>query len=121
MAKLEAVEARLERVLAPYRSKLTASDMSGIELLLGTPTPKYPEGQQFAGIRFGKRYVSYYLTPVYLWPDLLESLSPELRRRMQGKSCFNFTSVDESLMDELESLTAASFDRFRAEGFVPPR
>ena len=32
---------------------------------------------------------------------------------MQGKSCFNFTRVDESLMPELESLTAASVDRLR--------
>jgi hypothetical protein len=26
--------------------------------------------------------------PVYAWPDLLEDASPELRKRMQGKSCF---------------------------------
>jgi hypothetical protein len=54
-----------------------------------------------------------------MWPDLLSDLSPALRRRMQGKSCFNFTSIDPVLMTELETLTAASFDRFRAEGFVP--
>ena len=44
-----------------------------------------------AGTRLGKRYVSLYLMPVYAFPDLDEALSPELRRRKQGKSCFNFT------------------------------
>jgi hypothetical protein len=119
MADFEGVAARLREVLAPYRESLRSGESSGIELLLGRGTPAYPEGQQFAGVRIGKRYVSYYLTPVYMWPDLLADLTPELRRRMQGKSCFNFTSIDPGLMRELESLTAASFDRFRAEGFVP--
>jgi hypothetical protein len=27
---------------------------------------------------------------------------------MQGKSCFNFTSIDEPLLDELETLAAAA-------------
>jgi hypothetical protein len=53
-----------------------------------------------------------------LWPDLLGSTSPDLRRRMQGESCFNFTSIDPALMAELDTLTAASFDRFRAKCFV---
>jgi hypothetical protein len=119
VADFEAVAARLREILAPYRASLKPGEHSGIELLLGRPTPAYPEGQQFAGIRVGKRYVSYYLTPVYMWPDLLDSTSPDLRRRMQGKSCFNFTSIDPGLMSGLESLTAASFDRFRSEGFVP--
>ena len=35
---------------------------------------------------------------------------PELRRRMQGKACFNFTRVDEALFAELATLTA---DRHR--------
>ena len=33
--------------------------------------------------------------PVYGLPELLADISPELRRRMQGKACFNFTRVDE--------------------------
>ncbi len=118
MADLAAVEQRLRAILDPYRGRLRPAEQSGIPVLLGAPTAKYPEGQQFGGVRLGKRYVSFYLTPVYMWPALLDGMSPELRRRMQGKSCFNFTSVDEALMGELERLTAAGFDRFEAEGFV---
>jgi hypothetical protein len=33
-------------------------------------------------------------------------MSPELRKRMQGKSCFNFSTIDESLFRELADITA---------------
>jgi hypothetical protein len=65
----------------------------------------------FGGVRVGKRYVSYYLMPVYVEPSLLDEVSPALRRRMQGKSCFNFTSVDEGLFAELTELTRRGFER----------
>ena len=58
-----------------------------------------------AGTRLGKSYVSYYLMPVYATPSLVASMSPELRKRMQGKACFNFKSVDEPLFAELDALT----------------
>ena len=49
--------------------------------------------------------------PIYVEPSLLEGVSPELRRRMQGKSCFNFRSVDETLFDELAELTWRGYER----------
>jgi hypothetical protein len=64
----------------------------------------------FAGTRLGARYVSYYLMPVYVQPSLLDGISPGLRRPMQGKSCFNFTKVDEALFAELGELTRTGFD-----------
>jgi hypothetical protein len=64
-----------------------------------------------AGTRVGKRYVSYYLMGVYGDPTLIATMSPELRRRMQGKSCFNFTRIDEELFAELETLTRESIAR----------
>ena len=66
-----------------------------------------------AGIRIGKSYVSYYLMPVYGIPSLLDGISPELRRRMQGKACFNFTRIDEALFEELATLTATGIELFR--------
>jgi hypothetical protein len=54
--------------------------------------------------------------PVYAWPDLLEDASPELRKRMQGKSCFNFTTVDEALLAELAELTRRAFRRMQDSG-----
>ena len=63
------------------------------------------------GTRMGKRYVSYYLMSAYADPSLVASISPELRRRMQGKACFNFTKVDEPLFAELEALTVEGIAR----------
>jgi len=42
---------------------------------------------------------------VYMFPDLLNELSPALKKRMQGKSCFNFKSIDEEQLAELRELT----------------
>ena len=47
---------------------------------------------------------------VYGRPELLHGMSPELRRRMQGKACFNFTKVDEPLFAELAQLIEAGFE-----------
>ena len=67
----------------------------------------------FGAVRLGKAYVSYYLMPVYGDPRLLADMSPELRKRMQGKSCFNFTRVDEGLLDGADRPDTA---RLRADG-----
>ena len=105
------VYARLRALLEPYAPPLfvTADGPKGYVLDMA------PEGHRdpstwFGGTRLGARYVSYYLMPVYVQPSLLGGISPELRRRMQGKSCFNFTKVDEPLFAELAELTRAGFE-----------
>jgi hypothetical protein len=62
----------------------------------------------FAGVRLGKSYVSYYLMPLYVCPEVLEAVSPELRKHMQGKSCFNFKTVSSDQAAELSKLTKIS-------------
>lgn len=59
-----------------------------------------------------KNYVSFYLMPVYAQSALQDAISPALRKRMQGKSCFNFVAVDEPLFQELTQLTARSAGDF---------
>jgi hypothetical protein len=71
-----------------------------------------------AWVQIGKAYVSYHLMGVYGNPKLLEGMSPGLKARMQGKSCFNFKTVDEKLLAELEELTVKSFTMFARAGFV---
>lgn len=66
-----------------------------------------------AGVRTRKHYVSYFLMPVYAAPRLVQSLSPELKRRMHGLSCFNFTTIDPDHVKELSRLTKAGIDAFR--------
>ena len=114
-----AVAARLRSIMEGHADGLRFSASPSGDAKLERP----PGGQPWdyvAGIRIGKNYVSYYLMPVYGIPALLDGISPELRRRMQGKACFNFTRVDEALFDELAALTATGIDRFR-DWQPPPR
>jgi hypothetical protein len=68
---------------------------------------------QFGGVKIGKAYVSFHLMPIYMNPALQKSISPDLKKRMQGKSCFNFTTLDPSHIAELKKLTKAGFEEFR--------
>jgi hypothetical protein len=113
-ADFEAVDRRLREILLPLRSTLVATKDGPDGLSLEIPGFEGKPYGYVAGIRRGKRYVSYYLMPVYAFPDLFEFMSPELRRRMQGKSCFNFTKVDEPLFAELERVTTAGLEPYVA-------
>ena len=109
--------ARLREILVPYQGRLAVtSDEPAIFELGIPPSPAEKRGLFVAAVRDGKAYASFHLMPVYAFPDLLDSVSPELRRRMQGKSCFNFSRIDEALFAELELLTARGIERFRELG-----
>jgi hypothetical protein len=72
----------------------------------------------FGGVKIKKNYVSYHLMPVYVHPGLLEDMSIELKKRMQGKSCFNFKTIDDGLFKELASLTKRGLQDYRANGYL---
>ena len=120
VTQMETIFDRLAGLFTPFRSHLAVKRDDPGDLSLDTPpSARYPEGLYFGGVRIGKRYVSFHLMPVYTNPELLDGISPALQKRMQGKSCFNFTKPDEVLFAELEALTAAGFSRFREDGLVP--
>lgn len=72
----------------------------------------------FGAVFIKKAYVSYHLFPVYMYPVLLNGVSPDLKKRMQGKSCFNFKTVEPGLLAELETLTRAGFEKLKSEGYL---
>lgn len=72
----------------------------------------------FGGVRSGKAYVSFYLMPVYVYPELLKGMPPGLKLRMQGKSCFNFTAVEPKLIEQLGELVDAGFKKFGEENLL---
>jgi len=67
----------------------------------------------FGSVRAGKAYVSYHLMPLYFNPPMNAMISPALKKRMQGKTCFNFKSVDKELFAELKTLTQEGIDSYR--------
>jgi hypothetical protein len=114
VADFDAVEARLREITDRYRDRLEPLPRFGLDALGRSGGQPY---DYFAGIRRGKRYVSFYLMPIYARPQLLDEVSAGLRKRMQGKGCFNFTAVDDALMGELERLVARSYDVFTSDAY----
>jgi hypothetical protein len=53
-----------------------------------------------------------------MYPELLKDISPELKKHMQGKSCFNFKKVDTALFEELAALTREGAEKFKEENAV---
>jgi len=68
-----------------------------------------------AWVQIGKGYVSYHLMGLYGCKTIIP---PALKPRMQGKTCFNFKTLDEPLFNLLEPLTAQSIASMRTAGFI---
>jgi hypothetical protein len=49
---------------------------------------------------------------------LIGTFSQELRAHMHGKSCFNFKTVDDALLKELEQVTAESLRGMQGAGYI---
>ncbi len=79
---------------------------------------KYKRDIYFGAVQIKKNYVSYHLMPVYINPNLLDGISAELKKRMQGKSCFNFKTIGETLLNELSNLTKQGFDFYKKNGML---
>ena len=113
------VFAELKSIFEPYAKKMDVAQDTDTYYLLNTPfIMKNKQPLCFGGVRRGKNYVSYYLMSVYASPELLKTISPGLKKRMQGKSCFNFKEVDQKLFGELKTLTKAGAVKFSDEKFI---
>ena len=110
---------QLKAVLKPYEPRLsvTANDSEGYSLDTHQLGPN-KKPMFFGAAVIKKNYVSFHLMPVYVHPELLEGISDGLRKRMQGKSCFNFKALDEDTLAELRLLTERGFEAFRKDGLV---
>src|SRR6476659_5048534 len=109
---------KLKALLQPYESKLIVVADTEDHYALETPhVMKNKHRVYFGGIKIGKAYVSYHLMPVYALEEVRDEISPELKKRMQGKSCFNFSEPDEKLFKELARLTKVGFKRFTSKDF----
>ena len=119
MPDLSPVFSELRKIMAPYAGKLAITRDDEQELYVDTRhMQKNKKPLFFGAVQVKKSYVSFHLMPVYVKPDLLASLSPGLKARMQGKSCFNFAKIDKPLLNELKALTEAGFQSYKQQGFV---
>ena len=106
----------LKNILKPYARDLTLkTDTPETYYLDGPYSEKWKKELFFGSAQIKKNYVSFYLMPAYMYPELLKDISPELKKRMQGKSCFNFKKVEPDLFDELAALTRKGAEKFKEE------
>ena len=111
MADLEATFRALRKVMEPFAAGLARETDTDTELYLEQRLER-GKPSTFGAVQLKKNYVSYHLVPLYTDPDLLGAVSPELKKRMQGKACFNFKTADPALFGELAALTGAALERF---------
>jgi len=115
--QFDVVFQRLRAILEKHGGALrVAANEPGHYCLEVTDSPKLKKTYPAAWVKTVKSYVGYHFMPIYMFPQLRDGLSKELKARMQGKSCFNFNAVDEKLFDELEEVTARGFAMAREAG-----
>jgi len=119
----------LEPVFVELRGRMLRSG-AGMQVTTDEPgnvilkTPWIEPGEKepawFAAVQLKKNYVSCHLMPLYALPALRDRISPDLQKRMQGKSCFNFKKVEPELFDALEKLMAGCAAAYAAPVAAKP-
>ena len=108
----------LRAILAPHAKTLLVRVDSETEYQLcsRTLTDRIGKPLFVAAVQAKKNYVSYHLMPIYMDARLQRSIPPALTKRMQGKSCFNFRTLEEALAarQQLAQLTRTGIDAFRS-------
>ena len=121
-AKFEDAFTALKQVFRECSQHLTAKIDSPTEYkLVGRVPSPFPQHKshplEFGRVRIGKAYVSFHLMALYM--GKAPSISPELKKRMQGKTCFNFQDAPSAeLLSELRALTDAGFQDWRARSWL---
>ena len=85
------------------------------EFSVASPTMTDRTGRPLfaAAVQVKKSYVSYHLMPIYVDRALLATVSAALRKRMQGKACFNFKTIEPAEAKELAVLTKKGLAGFK--------
>ena len=116
--EFDAVFTALRTVMARHSPQMVVQKDTRIEYSLVTKKPSpFPQhkGQPmwFGAVKQGKAYVSFHLMPLYMSPKLEKEISTALKKRMQGKTCFNFKTVPEAeLAEDLTRLTASCVEEW---------
>jgi len=109
----------LKALLTPYAERLHPThDTETFYMLDGEYVSDFKRAMTFGGVQIRRAYVSFHLLPVYSHPELLSVVSDALKKRMQGKSCFNFVRPERELLVELSALVDSGFSLYERLGWV---
>jgi hypothetical protein len=120
VAVFETLKGLLEKNTRGLAVKADTASEYDVTGKVASPFPQH-KGQPMwiAAVRVGKAYVSFHLTPLYMNPALQKTISPALKKRMQGQACFNFKKEPEpAVLKELAALTKASVKDWKAKKWI---
>ncbi|CAH0133249.1 hypothetical protein SRABI35_00101 [Stenotrophomonas lactitubi] len=107
----------LRDLLLPYRAELLVVHDEADHFYANCRNIDAKRKAQFFGaVKASGRRHSFHFMPIYTFPELLAGISPALKKRMQGKSCFNFDAWDPALLHELQVLIELGVSRYRVAG-----
>ena len=109
--------AALREIMRKHAGGLIVQSDTPTNFELVTPAT-LPNGKPlwFGAVVMKKTAVTYYLVPMYD-PTIEARLSPQLRKRKHGKTCFNFQRPDPALFAELDQVTEAAREHWQRTGF----
>lgn len=105
----EALFEQLSALLRPYAANFSVKADTATNFYL-EESRSTGKPQLFAAVQSKAGYVALHVYPLYVRPELLETLSTDLRARMQGKSCFNFKRAEQVSDEELRRLLSAAYE-----------
>src|ERR1700740_1898917 len=109
----------LKMVFAKYEKYLHVNADTREKYYLETKSASYKGKPLFFGaVISGRAYVSFHLMPLYWDASLAKKLSADLKKKMQGKSCFNFSGPDPKLFRELAKVTAGGFALYKRKNLL---
>ena len=109
----------LKMIFAKYEKHLRVTADTREKYYLQTRSPSYNGKPLFFGaVIRGRANVSFHLMPLYWDPSLVKGISENLKERLQGKSCFNFSAPDAALFRELARVTARGFALYRGKNLL---
>jgi len=109
----------LKRIFASYTKSLNVNADTRTRFYLETKSASYKGKPLFFGaVISGRAHVSFHLMPLYWDSSLTKKLSADLKKKMEGKSCFNFTEPDAKLFRELAKVTAGGFALYKRKNLL---
>ncbi|MGA7571212.1 MAG: hypothetical protein WCA80_10435 [Candidatus Aquilonibacter sp.] len=109
----------LKGLLVPYAPRLhAAQDTATFYMLDGEYVSDFKRAMPFGGVQIRRAFVSFHLSPIYSHPELLGSVSDALKKRLHGRSCFNFVRPERELLVELSALVDDGFGLYERLGWV---
>lgn len=120
-SSFEAAFTALRGVFDEYTKHFAVKVNTATDYTLVTKVPSpFPQHKghplEFGAVRVGKAYVSFHLMPLHMAKP---TISPLLKQRMQGKTCFNFQDAPApELISELQGLTEAGFKEWSKQKWL---